>query len=173
MAPSATAWESLADYGAAIGLAFQVVDDILDATQESETLGKTAGKDTASQKVTYPALFGIEESTRKADATRALTPITSCPRNPASARSFTARAATSWTAPGAAYGRELSRRYLDASMLFRTGELKQLLTPDAYREVARQTWLTHLTHRVTHAELKRRLPSGVQPACDGLEVSIP
>jgi farnesyl diphosphate synthase len=39
------AWAALADYGAAVGLAFQVVDDILDVTQESQTLGKTAGKD--------------------------------------------------------------------------------------------------------------------------------
>jgi farnesyl diphosphate synthase len=39
------AWDALADYGAAIGLAFQVVDDILDVTQASDTLGKTAGKD--------------------------------------------------------------------------------------------------------------------------------
>jgi len=45
-----------------------VVDDVLDVTQTSEQLGKTAGKDTAAQKVTYPALFGIEESERKADA---------------------------------------------------------------------------------------------------------
>ncbi|MGC2136989.1 MAG: polyprenyl synthetase family protein, partial [Candidatus Sulfotelmatobacter sp.] len=49
-------------------LAFQIVDDVLDVTQTSEQLGKTAGKDTAAQKVTYPALFGIEESERKADA---------------------------------------------------------------------------------------------------------
>jgi len=43
------------------------VDDVLDVTQTSEQLGKTAGKDTAAQKATYPALFGIEESARKAD----------------------------------------------------------------------------------------------------------
>jgi geranylgeranyl diphosphate synthase type II len=55
-------------YGQSIGLAFQIVDDVLDVTQTSEQLGKTAGKDTASEKATYPALFGIEESTRKADA---------------------------------------------------------------------------------------------------------
>jgi len=59
---------SLAAYGRAVGLAFQIVDDVLDVTQTSEQLGKTAGKDTAAQKVTYPALFGIEESERKADA---------------------------------------------------------------------------------------------------------
>jgi geranylgeranyl diphosphate synthase type II len=55
-------------FGQSIGLAFQIVDDVLDVTQTSEQLGKTAGKDTAAQKVTYPALFGIAESERKADA---------------------------------------------------------------------------------------------------------
>ena len=52
----------------AIGLAFQIVDDVLDVTQTSEQLGKTAGKDTASEKATYPSLFGIEDSVAKADA---------------------------------------------------------------------------------------------------------
>jgi geranylgeranyl diphosphate synthase, type II len=55
-------------YGRAIGLAFQIVDDVLDVTQSSEQLGKTAGKDTATEKATYPALFGVPESLRKADA---------------------------------------------------------------------------------------------------------
>jgi geranylgeranyl diphosphate synthase, type II len=55
-------------FGLGIGLAFQIVDDVLDVTQTSEQLGKTAGKDTASEKVTYPALFGIDASVRKADA---------------------------------------------------------------------------------------------------------
>jgi len=54
-------------FGRAIGLAFQIVDDVLDVTQTSEQLGKTAGKDTASEKATYPALFGIEGSERRAD----------------------------------------------------------------------------------------------------------
>jgi len=54
-------------FGLAIGLAFQIVDDVLDVTQTSEQLGKTAGKDTASEKATYPALFGIDASIRKAD----------------------------------------------------------------------------------------------------------
>ncbi len=58
---------SLRDFGMNIGLAFQIVDDVLDVTQTSEQLGKTAGKDTASEKVTYPALFGIEASIKKAD----------------------------------------------------------------------------------------------------------
>ncbi len=57
----------LRTYGQSIGLAFQIVDDVLDVTQTSEQLGKTAGKDTAAEKTTYPALFGIEESIRKAD----------------------------------------------------------------------------------------------------------
>ena len=55
-------------YGQAIGLAFQIVDDILDITQTSEQLGKTAGKDIASEKATYPALFGLEASRKKAAA---------------------------------------------------------------------------------------------------------
>ena len=55
-------------FGLAIGLAFQIVDDVLDVTQTSEQLGKTAGKDTASEKATYPALFGIEASESKADS---------------------------------------------------------------------------------------------------------
>jgi geranylgeranyl diphosphate synthase, type II len=55
-------------FGMGIGLAFQIVDDILDVTQTSEQLGKTAGKDTASEKATYPALFGIEASVHKAEA---------------------------------------------------------------------------------------------------------
>jgi len=60
--------QRLRDFGRAIGLAFQIVDDVLDVTQSSEQLGKTAGKDTASQKATYPALFGLDESIRQADA---------------------------------------------------------------------------------------------------------
>jgi geranylgeranyl diphosphate synthase type II len=57
----------LRSFGQAIGLAFQIVDDVLDVTQTSEQLGKTAGKDTAAEKATYPALFGVEESLKKAD----------------------------------------------------------------------------------------------------------
>ncbi|MGA9353542.1 MAG: polyprenyl synthetase family protein [Terriglobales bacterium] len=60
--------ERLRIYGQSIGLAFQIVDDVLDVTQTSEQLGKTAGKDTAAEKTTYPALFGVDESLRKADA---------------------------------------------------------------------------------------------------------
>jgi geranylgeranyl diphosphate synthase type II len=54
-------------FGQSIGLAFQIVDDVLDVTQTSEQLGKTAGKDTAAEKATYPALFGVDESLKKAD----------------------------------------------------------------------------------------------------------
>jgi len=60
--------KKLKAFGMAIGLAFQIVDDVLDVTQTSEQLGKTAGKDTASEKATYPALFGIDASVQKADA---------------------------------------------------------------------------------------------------------
>jgi farnesyl diphosphate synthase len=62
----ARAWEALADYGAAIGLAFQVVDDILDVTQESHTLGKTAGKDLDHNKPTYVSVLGLEVARRQA-----------------------------------------------------------------------------------------------------------
>jgi geranylgeranyl diphosphate synthase, type II len=65
---SQDAVERLRSFGQQIGLAFQIVDDVLDVTQTSEQLGKTAGKDTAAEKATYPSLFGIEESLKKADA---------------------------------------------------------------------------------------------------------
>jgi geranylgeranyl diphosphate synthase, type II len=58
----------LRSFGHSIGLAFQIVDDVLDVTQTSEQLGKTAGKDTAAEKATYPALFGVDESLKKAGA---------------------------------------------------------------------------------------------------------
>jgi geranylgeranyl diphosphate synthase type II len=58
----------LRDFGQAIGLAFQIVDDVLDLTQTSAQLGKTAGKDAASEKATYPALFGLAESRKQAVA---------------------------------------------------------------------------------------------------------
>src|SRR5438477_6146029 len=57
----------LRSFGQQIGLAFQIVDDVLDLTQTSEQLGKTAGKDAAAEKTTYPALFGIDESLKRAD----------------------------------------------------------------------------------------------------------
>src|SRR3954466_14121037 len=54
--------QALTDFGYHVGLAFQIIDDILDVTQTSEQLGKTAGKDTAAQKATYPAIIGLEKS---------------------------------------------------------------------------------------------------------------
>ena len=59
---STTAFEALSDYGAVMGLAFQVVDDILDVVADSTTLGKTAGKDAASDKPTYVSLLGLERA---------------------------------------------------------------------------------------------------------------
>ncbi|WP_131994485.1 polyprenyl synthetase family protein [Acidipila rosea] len=56
----------LTEFGRKAGLAFQIVDDVLDVTQNSEQLGKTAGKDVASVKATWPAVFGIEQSRRDA-----------------------------------------------------------------------------------------------------------
>jgi len=53
-------------FGRALGLAFQVIDDILDVTQTSEKLGKSAGKDLAAKKATYPAVFGLEKSRSEA-----------------------------------------------------------------------------------------------------------
>ncbi len=58
---------ALTAYGKATGLAFQIVDDILDITGTSASLGKTAGKDESSCKLTYPALHGLEESKEMAD----------------------------------------------------------------------------------------------------------
>ena len=53
-------WQALNDYGEALGLAFQVVDDILDVTQDSSVLGKTAGKDQSANKPTYVSVLGLE-----------------------------------------------------------------------------------------------------------------
>src|SRR3984885_16117574 len=64
----ADAVRRLTDFGTKAGLAFQIVDDVLDMTQDSEHLGKTAGKDLASDKATWPAVFGIEQS--RQDASR-------------------------------------------------------------------------------------------------------
>ncbi len=61
-APTPGQWQCLQDFGAAIGLAFQVVDDILDVTADSATLGKTAGKDAAADKPTYVSVMGLEPS---------------------------------------------------------------------------------------------------------------
>jgi len=59
--------KALTDFGYHVGLAFQVIDDILDVTQTSEQLGKTAGKDTKSHKATYPAIVGLEKSRKIAE----------------------------------------------------------------------------------------------------------
>ncbi|MBA3598259.1 MAG: polyprenyl synthetase family protein [Methylibium sp.] len=63
----AHAWDALSDYGSAIGLAFQVVDDILDVTQASHLLGKTAGKDAANNKPTYVTVLGLDAAQRRAE----------------------------------------------------------------------------------------------------------
>jgi len=59
--------EALTRFGHALGLAFQVIDDILDVTQTTENLGKTAGKDAAVDKATYPSVIGLEESRKEAE----------------------------------------------------------------------------------------------------------
>jgi len=59
--------ERLRIFGQKAGLAFQIVDDVLDMTQDSAQLGKTAGKDTASDKATWPAVFGLEQSQQDAE----------------------------------------------------------------------------------------------------------
>ncbi len=58
--------EALSQYGEHVGLAFQIVDDILDVEESSEALGKTAGKDAAQGKITFPAVYGIDASRRMA-----------------------------------------------------------------------------------------------------------
>jgi geranylgeranyl diphosphate synthase type II len=70
----------LRTFGEKAGLAFQIVDDVLDMTQSSEELGKTAGKDTATTKATWPAVFGIDQALKDAqeliaDAFAALEPL--------------------------------------------------------------------------------------------------
>ena len=57
--PSSAVYDALGQYAQALGLAFQVVDDVLDVTSDSATLGKTAGKDAAAEKPTYVALLGL------------------------------------------------------------------------------------------------------------------
>ena len=59
---------ALSTYGAAIGLAFQIADDVLDVTATTDQLGKTAGRDLALQKSTYPAVLGIDGAMSRADA---------------------------------------------------------------------------------------------------------
>ena len=62
---------ALSRYGEHIGLAFQIVDDLLDVEQSSDDLGKTAGKDARQKKITFPAVYSLEESHRMAEAERA------------------------------------------------------------------------------------------------------
>jgi geranylgeranyl diphosphate synthase, type II len=73
MSANATTKELIAiiKFGRALGLAFQVIDDILDVTQTTEKLGKSAGKDIAAKKATYPAIMGLEKS--RAEARRLTT----------------------------------------------------------------------------------------------------
>ncbi len=63
---SADQYRALSEYGRHIGLAFQIVDDLLDVESTSEELGKTAGKDAEQRKATFPALLGLDESRRQA-----------------------------------------------------------------------------------------------------------
>lgn len=62
--------EALTCYGEHVGLAFQIVDDILDVEESSEALGKTAGKDAEQHKITFPAVYGLEKSKRMAERER-------------------------------------------------------------------------------------------------------
>ena len=59
--------KGLTDFGQSLGLAFQVIDDILDVTQTTEKLGKSAGKDLKAHKATYPSLLGLEKAKKEAD----------------------------------------------------------------------------------------------------------
>jgi geranylgeranyl diphosphate synthase type II len=65
---SETQYAALSCYGEHIGLAFQIVDDILDVEESSEALGKTAGKDAAQHKITFPAVYGLAASRTMAEA---------------------------------------------------------------------------------------------------------
>ena len=60
--------QSIGDYAAALGLLFQITDDLLDVTATAEALGKTPGKDARAQKATYPALHGFADARRRAEA---------------------------------------------------------------------------------------------------------
>jgi len=64
---TAEQYTALSCYGEHIGLAFQIVDDILDVEESSEALGKTAGKDAAQHKITFPAVYGLDTSHRMAE----------------------------------------------------------------------------------------------------------
>jgi geranylgeranyl diphosphate synthase type II len=62
--------QALSCYGEHIGLAFQIVDDVLDVEQSSEALGKTAGKDAQQKKITFPSVYGLERSREMAEQER-------------------------------------------------------------------------------------------------------
>jgi geranylgeranyl diphosphate synthase type II len=62
--------DAISRFGEHIGLAFQIVDDILDVEESSEVLGKTAGKDAQQHKITFPAVYGLDESHRMAERER-------------------------------------------------------------------------------------------------------
>lgn len=62
--------DAISEYGEHVGLAFQIIDDVLDVEEPSEALGKTAGKDEAQQKVTFPAVYGLERSHEMAEEER-------------------------------------------------------------------------------------------------------
>jgi geranylgeranyl diphosphate synthase, type II len=67
---SAAELGAISRYGEHVGLAFQIVDDILDVEEPSEALGKTAGKDQAQQKITFPAVYGLQRSREMAEEER-------------------------------------------------------------------------------------------------------
>jgi geranylgeranyl diphosphate synthase type II len=75
-------YQALSCYGEHIGLAFQIVDDILDVEESSAALGKTAGKDAQQHKITFPAVYGVEESRRMAAAECRLAHETLAPLGP-------------------------------------------------------------------------------------------
>ncbi|MEK8087057.1 polyprenyl synthetase family protein [Aquabacterium sp. A3] len=84
--PGLPAWSALTAYGHAMGLAFQIVDDVLDATQDSAQLGKTAGKDADANKPTYVSLLGLDGAQAEAERLldRALQALEAMDATPAS-----------------------------------------------------------------------------------------
>jgi geranylgeranyl diphosphate synthase type II len=79
-------YAGLSRYGEHVGLAFQIVDDILDVEASSESLGKTAGKDAAQHKITFPAVYGLEASRRMAEEECAHAHATLAPFGPRAER---------------------------------------------------------------------------------------
>lgn len=65
--PSEQELKAISDYASHLGLLFQITDDLLDVTQTTEVLGKTAGKDVLAEKATYPAFYGLEETRNLAE----------------------------------------------------------------------------------------------------------